>query len=163
MSARADDCTAEFRGPGTHHHVDDSPDDYEMDMDQRTRFLGGRQGRIILLGDGTEIQIGNMHDDDGDVDMEDRGEAEEAEDGDLEEQVQKDAASKTVSANGETDRSTREETPAPASTSGRDTEPAAKVEEAKEQQRNDGGSEPKMTAATDSADTVTGVKQEESK
>lgn len=61
-----------------------------MDMDQRTRFLGGRAGgRIILLGDGTEISIGHAHDDDGDVDMEDRGEAEEAEEDDLGEQVRR--------------------------------------------------------------------------
>jgi len=33
-----------------------------------------------LLGDGTEILTGHIHDDDGDVDMEDRGEAEEAND-----------------------------------------------------------------------------------
>jgi hypothetical protein len=122
-----------------------------MDMDQRTRFIGGRQGRIILLGDGTEISVGNMHDDDGDIDMEDRGEAEEAEDNDPE-QVKSEAAT-----NGETSRSTREETPAPSgSLSGRDTEPADKVEEASKQQEKDTGaepSEPKMAAATDSADT----------
>lgn len=158
---KADCCTAEFRGPGTHHRFDDSPDDYEMDMDQRTRFIGGRQGRIILLGDGTEIQVGNIHDDDGDVDMEDRGEAEEADDGDLEEQVQKDASS--ASANGET---SREETPAPVSTSGSKTEAAEKVQEAKEQQKDDSGSgpsEPKMMAATDSADTKKLAEQKSSK
>nr|XP_023907969.1 protein phosphatase 2C homolog 2-like [Quercus suber] len=82
---------AEFRGPGVHNHfsADDSPDDYDMDMDQRTRTLGGgRGGRIILLGDGTELGI-SEHDDDGDIDMEDRGEAEELEDKDLAEQVKK--------------------------------------------------------------------------
>lgn len=85
--------TAEFRGPGTHHHhFEDDVDDYDMDMEQRTRFIGGRANRIILLGDGTEISIGRAHDDDGDIDMEDRGEAEEAEDeDDLEGQVQRDA------------------------------------------------------------------------
>ena len=35
---------------------DDSGDDYDLDLDQRTRgMMGGRSGRIILLGDGTEV------------------------------------------------------------------------------------------------------------
>lgn len=46
---------AEFRGPGIHHHIDDS-DEYDMDMDSRTRNVGGgANGHIILLGDGTEV------------------------------------------------------------------------------------------------------------
>lgn len=57
-----------------HHGFDDSADDYDMDMDQRTRMLG-RGGRIILLGDGTEILTGRGDDDD--VDMDERGDAEE--------------------------------------------------------------------------------------
>lgn len=136
---------SEFRGSGTHHHFDDSPDDYDIDMDQRTRFIGGRQGRIILLGDGTEISVGGIGDDE-DVDMEDRGEAEEAEDKDLDEQVQSDAAKSEAATNGETNRSKREETPAPAQ-AGKDTEPAEKVDEAKQQQEEGGEqSEPKMAA-----------------
>ena len=153
--AHADNHAAEFRGPGTHHHYDDSPDDFDMDMDQRTRFLGGRAGRIILLGDGTEIMTGNIHDDDGDVDMEDRGEAEEADD-DSEDQV---PASSQSKANGETadeDRSKREETPAP-SLQGKNTESEDKVEEAKKQQAESSESEPKMMAATDSTDTKAAV------
>ena len=44
---------AEFRGPGVRHQFDqDSPDDYELDV---PRYRGGRNGRIILLGDGTEV------------------------------------------------------------------------------------------------------------
>ena len=47
---------AEFRGPGVRHQFDnDSPDDYELDLDKRSRSFGGRRGRIILLGDGTEV------------------------------------------------------------------------------------------------------------
>lgn len=66
-----------------HHGFDDSADDYDMDMDQRTRMLG-RGGRIILLGDGTEILTGRGDDDD--VDMDERGDAEEdSDDKDLEE------------------------------------------------------------------------------
>ena len=34
---------------------DDSGDDFDHDTNQQTRGIGGRQGRIILLGDGTEV------------------------------------------------------------------------------------------------------------
>ena len=37
------------------HRFDDSGDDFDHDLDQRTRGIGGRHGRIILLGDGTEV------------------------------------------------------------------------------------------------------------
>ena len=46
-------CIAEFRGPGVHHRIDDSPDDIDMDLDHRFRPNSG--GRIILLGDGSEV------------------------------------------------------------------------------------------------------------
>jgi protein phosphatase 2C family protein 2/3 len=50
---------AEFRGPGNRHH-DDSPDDIDMDLDHRFQPSGGASGgRIILLGDGTEIEAGS--------------------------------------------------------------------------------------------------------
>lgn len=43
---------AEFRGPGARHSFDqESPDDYDLDI---RRYRGGRNGRIILLGDGSE-------------------------------------------------------------------------------------------------------------
>ena len=139
----ADMYAAEFRGPGTHHRFDDSPDDYDMDMDQRTRFLGGgRGGRIILLGDGTEISVGHIHDDDGDVDMEDRGEAEEAEDNDLEQQVSRDPSAPNGEP-AEQDRSKREETPAP------DAESSSEVDQPSATKPED----PKTMAATDSVDT----------
>ena len=94
-----------------------------MDMDQRTRFIGGRAGgRIILLGDGTEISIGHPNDDDGDVDMEDRGEAEEAEENDLQEQVRKEVQS-TDPGETEDGRNVREGTPAPDSSTGESSEP----------------------------------------
>ncbi|KAK0878005.1 Protein phosphatase 2C 2 [Friedmanniomyces endolithicus] len=88
--ANGDGPCAPPEGPGRHHSFEDSANEYEMDMDQRTRMLGGRgnASRIILLGDGTEINA-DQHDDDGDVNMEDRGAAEELEDKDLAEQVQK--------------------------------------------------------------------------
>lgn len=36
-------------------NFEDSGDDYDLDVDHRNRNLGGRSGRIILLGDGTEV------------------------------------------------------------------------------------------------------------
>ncbi|KAJ8109121.1 hypothetical protein OPT61_g7690 [Boeremia exigua] len=47
---------SEFRGPGVHHRIDDSPDEHDMDLDHRFRQTSGTGGRIILLGDGTEIE-----------------------------------------------------------------------------------------------------------
>jgi protein phosphatase 2C family protein 2/3 len=96
-----------------HHRFDDSPDDYEMDMDQRTRMLG-RGGRIILLGDGTEIVTGNS---DGDVEMNEGGRVVEEEDSDdmddkdLEELLRNKREEKGLP-NG-SDRDVREGTPAP--------------------------------------------------
>ncbi|CBX91973.1 similar to protein phosphatase 2c [Plenodomus lingam JN3] len=46
---------AEFRGPGVQHRIDDSNDDIDMELDSRFRPNSGSGGRIILLGDGTEI------------------------------------------------------------------------------------------------------------
>ncbi|KAK5724737.1 Protein phosphatase 2C 2 [Elasticomyces elasticus] len=82
-----------------------------MDMDQRTRMIGrGNAGRVILLGDGTEVNA----DHDDDVEMEDRGEAEELEDKDLAEQVQKGQADAKADTNGtQKDRGDREQTPGP--------------------------------------------------
>ncbi|KAG8528048.1 Protein phosphatase type 2C 3 [Bacidia gigantensis] len=40
---------AEFRGPGVRHQFEDSGDDYDMDLNNTGR------GRIIFLGDGTEV------------------------------------------------------------------------------------------------------------
>ncbi|TVY57006.1 Protein phosphatase 2C-like protein [Lachnellula cervina] len=44
------------KGPGVHHNFDDSDSGYDVDMDQKSKTFGGNQrGRIILLGDGTEV------------------------------------------------------------------------------------------------------------
>ena len=52
--------TAEFRGPGVHHNnLDDSDSGYDMDMDKRNAASGGKRGRIILLGDGSEVLTGS--------------------------------------------------------------------------------------------------------
>lgn len=128
-----------------HHRFDDSPDDYEMDMDQRTRMLG-RHGRIILLGDGTEILTGHAHDHDGDVDMDERGDVEEVEASEDEEQVPK---NQKPNGDGEKDRTQREETPAPLS-----DEVSQKVEESKQRMIDAAKPEdPSTMAATDSADS----------
>jgi protein phosphatase 2C family protein 2/3 len=73
--------TAEFRGPGVHHNFDDSDSGYDVDMDNKLKSFGGNQrGRIILLGDGTEVLT-----DSDDTEMFDHGD----EDKDLDSQVHK--------------------------------------------------------------------------
>ena len=73
---------AEFRGPGVHHNFDDSDSGYDVDMDHQKKSFGGNQqrGRIILLGDGTEVLT-----DSDDTEMFDHSE----EDKDLASQVHK--------------------------------------------------------------------------
>ena len=96
---------AECRGPGVRHQYDqDSPDDYELDLDQRARGGFGRSGRIILLGDGTEVLT-----DSDDAEMFDHNE-----DQDSENQIKK--ANPDASDVGST-RSEREGTPGPDSKS----------------------------------------------
>ncbi|KAH7358933.1 protein phosphatase 2C [Plectosphaerella cucumerina] len=77
---------AEFRGPGVHHNFDDSEGEYENDPEQkggRNFGIGGYKGRIIFLGDGTEVLT-----DSDDTEMFDNAE----EDKDLESQVSKDSS-----------------------------------------------------------------------
>lgn len=77
--------SAEFRGPGVHHHYDDSDGGYELDMENKSRNygVGGYKGRIIFLGDGTEVLT-----DSDDADMFDNSE----EDKDLDSRVAKNTA-----------------------------------------------------------------------
>ncbi|KAI9876719.1 MAG: Protein phosphatase 2C 2 [Pleopsidium flavum] len=96
--------SAEFRGPGVRHPYDESGDDYDLDLDQRTRGMGGRSGKIILLGDGTEVLT-----DSDDTEMFDHSE----EDKDLDSQVNKSQTTTGDDQNGP--RSEREGTPAPQS------------------------------------------------
>jgi len=79
------------------HQFEDSGEEYEMDIDQRTR--GGRSGRIILLGDGTEVLT-----DSDETEMFDH----EEEDKDLDAQVAKGQPKQDDEVRGQ-----REETPAP--------------------------------------------------
>ena len=94
--------SAEFKGPGVRHRgYDDSGDDFDIDMDQRTRGLGGgmggRSGRIILLGDGSEM-----------LTEDDEQEAIEQDEDD------KDVEGRTTSGSSSTEsRSEREATPGP--------------------------------------------------
>ncbi|EPE04964.1 protein phosphatase 2c ptc2 [Ophiostoma piceae UAMH 11346] len=49
---------AEFRGPGVHHNFDDSDSGYDIEPEQRSQQnfgIGGYRGRIIFLGDGSEV------------------------------------------------------------------------------------------------------------
>lgn len=95
---------AEFRGPGVRHQSErDSPDEYELDLDNRSRGYGGKNGRIILLGDGTEVLT-----DSDDAEMFDHSE----EDKDTENQVKKGMQG---SNDEDAMRSEREGTPAPQS------------------------------------------------
>ena len=90
-----------MRGPGTRGRFQDSEDDYGLDIDQHTRGLGGRAGRIILLGDGTEVLT-----DSDETEMFDH----DAEDKDLEAHTKGQKQSNEEEAER---RSEREDTPAP--------------------------------------------------
>lgn len=80
--------TAEFRGPGVHHNFDDNGSGYANDDDSDSKGksfgIGGYKGRIIFLGDGTEVLT-----DSDDTEMFDNAE----EDKDLASQVSKGSSS----------------------------------------------------------------------
>ena len=82
-------------------NFEDSGDDYDLDVNQRNRGVGGRSGRIILLGDGTEVLT-----DSDETEMFDH----EEEDKDLASQV-----SKGQTKLDDESRAGREETPGPES------------------------------------------------
>lgn len=88
-------CAAEFRGPGIRNQFEEAPDDYDLEM-ERSRGFSVRSGRIILLGDGTEIIP-----DQNEEELFDQTE----EDQDLANQVQQEPADAT--------RNQREDTPGP--------------------------------------------------
>ncbi|RCI09168.1 hypothetical protein L249_1507 [Ophiocordyceps polyrhachis-furcata BCC 54312] len=75
---------AEFRGPGVHHNFEESDSGYEMDGENKRKGFGtGPRGRIIFLGDGTEVLT-----DSDDAEMFDNAD----EDKDLDSQVSKKAS-----------------------------------------------------------------------
>ncbi|KAL8909730.1 MAG: hypothetical protein Q9207_000039 [Kuettlingeria erythrocarpa] len=96
---------AEMRAPGqrVRNRSDDSGDDYDLDLDKQSSGFGGRSGRIILLGNGTEVVTDS--DEQEVFDHED-------DDQDLENQVSKHDTNASKEA---ADRKQREETPGPPS------------------------------------------------
>jgi len=103
-------------------------DDYDMDVDHRMRNAGGKSGRIILLGDGTEVLTdsteGDMFDNDG-------------EDKDLESQVSR--GQNDALASNDSTRIDREETPSPAAAN-----PSSKQQT--QNQQSTGSQEPSTSA-----------------
>lgn len=83
---------AEFRGPGVHHNFDDNSSGYDNDNDSKSKNfgVGGYKGRVIFLGDGTEVLT-----DGDDAEMFDISE----EDKDLASQVSKASSSGTSNDN----------------------------------------------------------------
>jgi len=137
---------AEFRGPGVHDRFhDDSPYDDDDDKDPRARMFTRGGGRVILLGDGTEIRLGGGG---HDFSMDERGEADEEDEyEDDEDQVFKTGASTGSEATAAAAGAEREETPAPAS----------RDEAAKQSLKSTEGSNSTMTAATDGGLKEAGV------
>ncbi|KAI2627399.1 PP2C-domain-containing protein [Hypomontagnella submonticulosa] len=128
---------AEFRGPGVHHNLDDSDSGYDVDMENKSRTfgIGGYKGRIIFLGDGTEVLT-----DSDDTEMFDNSE----EDKDLASQVSKNSSGEEAEMSQPPPRA-----PSPP--------PRAKKQEDKSQTKTDDASKP--TAA----ETVAEAVKEESK
>ncbi|KAF1814422.1 PP2C-domain-containing protein [Eremomyces bilateralis CBS 781.70] len=133
---------AELRGPGMHHRSEDAQDDYDMDMEnhrsqglgQLARALGGR---IILLGDGTELS-----NEAGDSEMFDHID----EDKDLEEQIHRTERITELPEESDATRAQREDTPAPTGA------PAAEKDQ----------SAPSSTTETGAAPSSTETKKEAS-
>ncbi|KAL8711324.1 MAG: hypothetical protein Q9220_004221 [cf. Caloplaca sp. 1 TL-2023] len=97
---------AEMRAPGQRgrKRLEDSGDDYDLDMDKQGSGFGGRSGRIILLGNGTEVLTDSDEQESFDHEDDDR---------DLENQVRKHDANATKDAADY--RNQREDTPEPQS------------------------------------------------
>lgn len=123
---------AEFRGPGVHHNYEDSDSGYEVDADKGKSFgVGGYKGRIIFLGDGTEVLT-----DSDDTEMFDNAD----EDKDLENQVSKTSTTEASAAkDSEAESSKTEATPADSTTSdSTKTEEPKKTEGEAEEQKQEG-------------------------
>ncbi|RDA82427.1 hypothetical protein CP532_1592 [Ophiocordyceps camponoti-leonardi (nom. inval.)] len=106
---------AEFRGPGVHHNFEDSDSGYEMDGENKRKGFGtGPRGRIIFLGDGTEVLT-----DSDDAEMFDNAD----EDKDLDSQVSKKATPPPPDKDG---ASSPNVTPAETQTAAKSPEPEAR-------------------------------------
>lgn len=84
--------------------MEDSGDDYDLDLDKQGSGFGGRSGRIILLGNGTEVLTDSDEQEVFDHEDDDR---------DLENQVSKHDANVSKETNDV--RNQREDTPGPPS------------------------------------------------
>jgi protein phosphatase 2C family protein 2/3 len=128
-----------------HHRIDDDPDDIDMDLDARFRPNSGQGGRIILLGDGTEISTeapdGDMFDHDD-------------EDKDLESQVDK---YNKEESNGNA-RNDREGTPGPSS---KDSHPVTESPSSVQTEKSDNNENPLKEAAGDKKPLVDTTKTSE--
>lgn len=118
---------AEFRGPGVHHNYEDSDSGYELDGENKGKPFGtgGYRGRIIFLGDGTEVLT-----DSDDTEMFDNAD----EDKDLESQVTKtsDSSSATTAVTAADDKTDHETKQTTSTEAGKDAEAKeAQAEEAK--------------------------------
>ena len=91
---------AEFRGPGVHHNFDDSDNDYNDNKQSKAFGLAGYRGRIIFLGDGTEVLT-----DSDDTEMFDNAE----EDKDLASQVSRSSSATTIAATSSTTEEDKKE------------------------------------------------------
>ncbi|KAL8645010.1 MAG: hypothetical protein Q9210_006953 [Variospora velana] len=93
---------AEMRAPGRRRsRSEESGDDYDLDLDKHDSGFGGRSGRIILLGNGTEVVTDSDEQEPFDHEDDDR---------DLENQVSKHDSS---ASHDTTNRNQREDTPGP--------------------------------------------------
>lgn len=116
---------AEFRGPGVHHNYEDSDSGYEVDGDNKGKSfgVGGYKGRIIFLGDGTEVLT-----DSDDTEMFDNAD----EDKDLESQVSKTSTTSTSESSKDTPADeTTATTAASKTTESASSAPAAESKEEK--------------------------------
>ncbi|KAK7454169.1 protein phosphatase 2C [Colletotrichum acutatum] len=119
---------AEFRGPGVHHNFDDSDSGYDVDVENKGKpfGIGGYKGRIIFLGDGTEVLT-----DSDDTEMFDNAE----EDKDLESQVSKAASATSKDSEAEDKSAPKTEETKAADKTAEESKPAAvpaSTEESKE-------------------------------
>ncbi|KAK4144263.1 phosphatase 2C-like domain-containing protein [Dichotomopilus funicola] len=96
---------AEFRGPGVHHNFDESDGGYDIEDQKQGRSfgMGAYKGRIIFLGDGTEVLT-----DSDDTEMFDNS---EEEDKDLISQVSKEGGNGNAESEEKGDASEKQQPP----------------------------------------------------
>ncbi|GAB1313836.1 Protein phosphatase 2C 2 [Madurella fahalii] len=134
---------AEFRGPGVHHNFDDSDSGYDVEDHQkagaggggRSFGIGGYRGRIIFLGDGTEVLT-----DSDDTEMFDNAE----EDKDLVSQVSRGSSATSQSEEGGEKKGGDAQTNAAGA--GENGEGQAQQQQQKDEAAEDGDAETKKEA-----------------